>query len=125
MLYTTSTSKSWWSNWLDTASAIKRYGPLSPLRTKAAVRTLMQRFGNLYNPIWLKEQGSAESVEDFAERVGLGMEYVTRRGEEWALGVVKVGTRWMSEIWEGSTRVNVSLSHYQGFILAVGEAIGI
>lgn len=107
MLYSTSTSKSWWSNWLDTASAIKHYGPLSPLRTKRAVNALLGKFANLYNPVWLSEQGSASSMDDFAERVGLGREYITRKGEEWALGAVKVGVKWMSEIWEGSTRVNV------------------
>lgn len=63
----------------------------------------------LYDPVWLSELVAARSIEDFAERVGLGREFTTRWGEEWALSVVGVGERWMGEIMEGSTRVNVSL----------------
>ena len=86
---------------------IRRYGPLSPLRTRKAVATLLKQFANLYSPAWLSDHGPAESVEDFSERVGLGREYVTRRGDEWARKVVGVNERWLSEIWSASTRVNV------------------
>lgn len=47
-------------------------------------------------------------MEDFSERVGLGMEYVTRKGDEWARKLVGVNERWLGEIWGASTRVNVS-----------------
>ena len=94
---------------MDTAAAIRRYGPLSPYRTKAAVKILLTKFSNLYNPTWLYSQGPAASIEDFAERVGLGREYTTRVGEEWAKTAVGVNQKWMGEIWEGSTRVNVSV----------------
>lgn len=104
---TTSTSQSRWSDWLDTARVIKRYGPLSPLRLKRAVATLVARFGNLYDPRWLAEHGPAQTIEDFAERVGLGREYTTRRGDEWAKTAVGASERWIGEIMEAGTRANV------------------
>ncbi|EIW73268.1 hypothetical protein M231_03632 [Tremella mesenterica] len=105
-LYTTSTKQSYFSSWLDTISAIRRYGFSSPYRTDKSVKVLLKKFANLYNPLWLAEKGAPSSIEDFAERAGLGKEYTTRWGEEYALKVVGVGEKWESEIWEGSTRVN-------------------
>lgn len=72
------------------------------------MNTLLKRFANLYNPLWLAEHGASSSVDEFAERVGLGKEYTTRRGDEWAMKAVGVGEKWLGEIWEGSTRTNVS-----------------
>jgi len=107
-LYTTTSSSSRLSQWWDTLLALKRYGPLSPYRTNQIVKTLLSRFSNLYDPVWLNKQSAATSIEDFAERVQLGREFTTRWGDEWALKAVGVGKKWMSEIMEGSTRVNVS-----------------
>ena len=81
---------------------------MSPFRTRNAVKELLNRFANLYHPTWLAEHGPAVDIDDFVERVGLGREYTTRTGDEWALDAVGVGEKWMSEIMEGSTRVNVS-----------------
>lgn len=108
MLFSTSNSKSRVAGWWDTLSALKRYGPMAPYRSGQAVKGLLKKFDQLYNPLWLQEQGAARSVEEFAERVGLGKEMTTRRGDEWATGAAGISERWMSEIMEGSTRCNVS-----------------
>jgi prenylcysteine oxidase/farnesylcysteine lyase len=106
-LYTTSVSKSIFSSWWDTLSAVWRYGPLSPYRTSSAVGALLRKFSNLYNPKWLIKQGAARSIEAFAERVELGRGLTTVKGQEWAMKTVGVGEKWMGEIMEGSTRCNV------------------
>ena len=54
--------------------------------------------------------GAAGSVDEFVERVGLGKELTTRKGSEWATDVVRVGEKWMNEVMEASTRVNVSFT---------------
>jgi prenylcysteine oxidase/farnesylcysteine lyase len=107
-LYQTSTSKSRYSNWYDSLTALRRYGPLSPFRTQKAISALLVKFANLYNPEWLNQRGAAKNIEEFAERVGLGREYTTRRGDEWATGAVGVNKQWAGEVWDSSTRVNVS-----------------
>jgi prenylcysteine oxidase/farnesylcysteine lyase len=65
------------------------------------------RITNLYNPTWLNSRGAVGSVDEFAEKVGLGREFTTRMGLEWgqSLGLRQ---NWMGEIMEGSTRCNVS-----------------
>ncbi|KAK8845403.1 hypothetical protein IAR55_006116 [Kwoniella newhampshirensis] len=105
-LYSTSATDSTTSSWLDTARALMRYGPFSYTRTKSAVADLLKRFERLYDPAWLAQRGRVDSIEDFAETVGLGREFTTRTGEDWAKNVVKVSDRWMGEIMEGGTRVN-------------------
>lgn len=100
------------SSWVTSARALLRYGPLSPFRTRRAVSSLLKKFLRLYDPLWLHDRGVVGSVEDFAEAVGLGREYTTRSGESWAREVVGAGERWVGEVWEGSTRVNVSLHEY-------------
>ncbi|ORY25191.1 Prenylcysteine lyase-domain-containing protein [Naematelia encephala] len=105
-LFTTSESSSYWAGWWDTLSAIRRYGFMSPYRSKNAVKALLDRFANLYNPSWLASQGAASSIESFTERVGLGKEMTTRWAGEYARKVLSLGDRWINEIMEGSTRVN-------------------
>jgi prenylcysteine oxidase/farnesylcysteine lyase len=79
---------------------------MSPYRTSAAVKSLLLKFANLYNPTWLSEQGAARSIEEFAERMGLGEEFTTRWAQEW-VSSIGIGEKWMGEIMEGSTRCNV------------------
>ena len=106
-LYTTSIDKSRLSNYWDTLSAIRRYGPLSPLRTNRAVSALVSKFKNLYNPTYLSKRGVVESIESFAESIGLGKDLTTRYGSDWAKGA-GMKDKWIKEIMEASTRVNVS-----------------
>lgn len=69
---------------------------------------MLKQFAQLYNPKWLLKRGPVRSVEDFAETVGLGAEFTTKTGEDWAMHTVGVGDKWLGEVMEGSTRVNVS-----------------
>lgn len=107
-LYITSLSKSLFSGWWDALSAAWRYGPLSPYRTSSAVGAMLKKFSNFYNPKWLIKHGAARSIEEFVDRVELGRDITNVKGEEWALKTVGVSEKWMGEIMEGSTRVNVS-----------------
>lgn len=107
-LYITSLSKSLFSGWWDALSAAWRYGPLSPYRTSSAVGAMLRKFSNFYNPKWLIKHGAARSIEEFIDRVDLGRDLTTVKGDEWALKTVGVSEKWMGEIMEGSTRVNVS-----------------
>lgn len=100
--------KTRFSNYWDTLSAIRRYGPLSPLRTNRAVNALVAKFKNLYNPNFLSKRGIVDSIESFAESIGLGKDLTTRYGTDWAKGV-GMGDKWIKEIMEASTRVNVGL----------------
>ncbi|WVQ80435.1 hypothetical protein IAT38_002540 [Cryptococcus sp. DSM 104549] len=120
-LFTTSSS-----SWSTTARAIARYGPLSPLRTNRAVSALVKKFTKLYDAKWLRERGVVESVEDFAEKVGLGREVTTRTGEDWARNVVGAGERWVGEIMDGSTRVNYgsNINQIHGLGAGVSMATG-
>ncbi|KAK4685297.1 prenylcysteine oxidase / farnesylcysteine lyase, partial [Tremellales sp. Uapishka_1] len=108
-LFTTSTSSGRLASWWDAFGAIRRYGPLSPYRSKQMVARLLAKFANLYDPLWLSEREAARSIEDFAERLGLGTELTMRAADEWAVNTVGVGDKWMGEIMEGSTRVNYAL----------------
>ena len=81
---------------------------MSPYRTRKAVGELLNKFSNLYHPTWLNEMGPARSIHEYVERVGLGQEYTTRRGSEWAVSALGLGQKWVDEVMEGSTRVNVS-----------------
>ena len=47
-----------------------------------------------------------DSIEAFADSIGLGKDLTTRYGTDWAKGV-GMGDRWIKEIMEASTRVNV------------------
>lgn len=107
------------SSWITSARALLRYGPLSPFRTRRAVSSLLKKFLRLYDPSWLHDRGVMYSVEDFAEVVGLGREYTTRSGESWAKEVVGAGERWIGEVWEGSTRVNVRPRKYDNHIFNI------
>lgn len=49
-----------------------------------------------------------ESIESFAESIGLGKDLTTRYGTDWAKGA-GMKDKWVKEIMEASTRVNVSL----------------
>ncbi|WWC58035.1 uncharacterized protein I303_100570 [Kwoniella dejecticola CBS 10117] len=120
-LFTTSSS-----SWIDSAKALWRYGPMSPYRTKSAVSSLVNKFLKLYDPAYLAQRGPVESVENFAESLGLGNEITTRTGEDWAKNVVKVGDKWLGEIWEGSTRVNYAsdMNQIHGLGAGVSMATG-
>lgn len=48
-----------------------------------------------------------ESIESFAESIGLGKDLTTRYGSDWAKGA-GMKDKWIKEIMEASTRVNVS-----------------
>ncbi|WWD22349.1 hypothetical protein CI109_106840 [Kwoniella shandongensis] len=120
-LYSTSASDSTPSSWLDTARALMRYGPLSYARTKSSVGGLLKRFARLYDPAWLAQRGVVNSIEDFAEKVGLGREFTTRTGEDWAKNVVKASDRWWGEIMEGATRANYGSE--MNFIHALGAGV--
>lgn len=50
-----------------------------------------------------------DSIESFAESIGLGKDLTTRYGADWAKGV-GMKEKWIKEIMEASTRVNVSTS---------------
>jgi prenylcysteine oxidase/farnesylcysteine lyase len=106
-LYSTTVDKTRFSNYWDTLSAIRRYGPLSPLRTNRAVNALVKKFGNLYNPIFLAKRGVVDGMDSFAETIGLGKDLTTRFGADWAKSM-GMRDRWIKEIMESSTRVNVS-----------------
>ncbi|OWZ79263.1 prenylcysteine oxidase/farnesylcysteine lyase [Cryptococcus neoformans Tu401-1] len=111
------------SSWVTSARALLRYGPLSPFRTRRAVSSLLKKFLRLYDPLWLHDRGVVDSVEDFAEAVGLGREYTTRSGESWAREVVGAGERWVGEVWEGSTRVNYAMNIDKIHALAAGVSM--
>ncbi|WVF66429.1 hypothetical protein IAT40_001169 [Kwoniella sp. CBS 6097] len=122
-LLTTSGSDSTISNWLDSAKALWRYGPLSPMRTKSAVKSLVDRFLRLYDPVWMRQRGAVDSVHDFAENLELGNEYTTRTGQDWAHAVVKVGDKWLYEIMGASTRVNYATDISQIHALGAGVSM--
>lgn len=107
-LFTTTVTKSRWSGWWDTVAALKRYGPLSPYRQGKAVGALVKKFANVYDPAWLAQRGTVNSIEEFASTMDIGVDMTTQSGSEWARNSVKVGDRWINEIMEASTRVNVS-----------------
>ncbi|WVQ76257.1 hypothetical protein IAR50_005922 [Cryptococcus sp. DSM 104548] len=111
------------SDWLTSARAIWRYGPLAPLRTRRAVDKLLLKFKQLYNPKWLRERGPVGSIDEFAERVGLGTELTSRSGESWAKEVLGVGEKWIGEVWEGSTRVNYAINIDKIQALAAGVSM--
>lgn len=54
-----------------------------------------------------------DSIEQFAQSIGLGKDLTTRYGTDWAKGV-GMKERWIKEIMEASTRVNVSSSRRLG-----------
>ncbi|WVQ80436.1 hypothetical protein IAT38_002541 [Cryptococcus sp. DSM 104549] len=64
------------------------------------------RYGSNSLPLTGVARGSVGSVEEFAEKAGLGREYTGRTGEEWASEVVGESERWVGEVMEGSTRAN-------------------
>jgi prenylcysteine oxidase/farnesylcysteine lyase len=49
-----------------------------------------------------------DSIDQFAETIGLGKDLTTRYGRDWAKSV-GMGEKWIKEVMESSTRVNVSL----------------
>ena len=106
-MFTTSTSKSYFSNFWDTISAARRYGPFSPIRTNRAVKALLNKFAYLYNPLFLAKRGTVDSIDAFGETVGLGKDLTTRYGLDWAK-MVGLSDKWTDEIIGSSTRVNVS-----------------
>lgn len=73
---------------------------------------MLKLFAQLYSPKWLLKRGPVRSVEEFAESVGLGAAVTGITGEEWALKIVGVGEKWLGEVMEGSTRVNVGLASF-------------
>ncbi len=87
---------------------------MSPYRSSAAIKVLLAKFANLYDPEWLAEKGVARSIEAFSERVGLGKEMTMKWGQEWALGQ-GLGEKWVGEVMEGSTRCNVGSIPLQPF----------
>ena len=107
-LFTTTTTKSYFSNFWDTIAAARRYGPLSPIRTNQAVKALVKKFGFLYNPLFLAKRGTVASIDAFGEIVGLGKDLTTRYGLDWAK-MVGLGDEWTDEIIGSSTKVNVSI----------------
>lgn len=107
-LFQTSAEKSRTAGWWDTLAALRRYGPLSPWYQKRSVDRLKSKFANLYDANWVAARGIVNSVSEFADSAGLGMSYTSRSGEDWALNEVGVNVRWMTEVMEGTTRVNVS-----------------
>lgn len=108
-LFTTTTTKSYFSNFWDTLVAARRYGPLSPIRTNRAVKALVKKFGYLYNPLFLAKRGAVDSIDAFGQTVGLGKDLTTRYGLDWAK-MLGLSDKWADEIIGSSTRVNVSLS---------------
>ncbi len=106
-LFTTTVEKGRWSGWWDTLAALRRYGALSPYRQRAAVGAIVKKFMRLYDPAWLANRGSVASVDEFAASADLGQVLTTRTGYDWARNVVKAGARWVDEIMEATTRVNV------------------
>lgn len=107
-LFSTTVAKSRWSGWWDTVAVFRRYGYLSPFRQRTAVAALLKKFARLYDPGWLANRGSVANVDEFASSADLGADLTSRTGEDWATNVVKAKSRWVSEIMEASTRVNVS-----------------
>jgi prenylcysteine oxidase/farnesylcysteine lyase len=83
---------------------------LSPLRTNRVVDALVKKFKNLYNPDFLSKRGIVDGIDAFAESIGLGRDLTTRYGDDWAKSV-GMKDRWINEIMEASTRVNVSLPY--------------
>jgi prenylcysteine oxidase/farnesylcysteine lyase len=71
------------------------------------VASLLDKFAHLYDPEWLSKRGAVWSIDDFGEKAGLGKDLTTRYGAEWARKV-GMGDKWIGEVMEGSTRVNVS-----------------
>ncbi|TXT11838.1 uncharacterized protein COLE_02248 [Cutaneotrichosporon oleaginosum] len=122
-LFTTSTEKGRWSGWWDTLAALRRYGALSPMRQRAAVGALLKKFARLYDPAWLANRGSVDSVDEFAASADLGQALTTRTGEDWAHNVVKARARWVDEIMEASTRVNYCADLNE--IHALGAAVSL
>ncbi|WVQ64724.1 uncharacterized protein L199_002891 [Kwoniella botswanensis] len=114
------------SFWIDSAKALWRYGPLSPYRTKSAVAKLVNNFLKLYDPSHLSQRGPVGGISELAEDLGLGNEYTTRTGDDWAKNVVGVNRKWLGEIWEGSTRVNYAsdMDHIHALGAGVSMATG-
>ncbi|WVO14829.1 hypothetical protein L204_102468 [Cryptococcus depauperatus] len=114
------------NEWWTTARVLWRYGPLSPYRTKRAVGQMIEKFKQIYNPVFLAQRGPVKNIEDFAESLGLGTELTSRTGQNWAKEVVGAGERWISEIMEGSTRVNYAsnMDKIHAFGAAVSMATG-
>lgn len=72
---------------------------------------LVKKFGKLYNPLFLAKRGVVNGIDQFAETIGLGKELTTRYGTDWAKSV-GMGEKWITEIMESSTRVNVSHNRF-------------
>ena len=79
---------------------------MSPYRSSNAVKALLAKFAKIYDPKWLSTKRAARSIEEFAERAGLGRELTTRWGQEWAISL-GIGEKWVGEIMEGGSRANV------------------
>lgn len=106
-LFTTDGTKGWWGKIWTGVAAFRRYGALSPFRQGRATTALLRKFKRLYDPAWLADRGALPSIEEFARTVELGVELTSEKGVDWARGE-KLSDRWISEMIEPSTRVNVS-----------------
>lgn len=105
-LLTTSTSLGWW----EKAKILWRYGYVSPTRTTAAVGRLVDRFGQLYEGKWVRENAPWRQIEGLGRTLGLDLGGVSPEevsGEEWFREQVKAGERWTEEMVEAILRVNV------------------
>lgn len=87
---------------------LAQYGTESWVGMSAAVQAILEQIAQLYDPAWLAGHGAARSIQDFAERAGLGENYTGLKGEQWGRGAAHASDRWIGEFMEAITRANVS-----------------
>ncbi|KAJ7101021.1 Prenylcysteine lyase-domain-containing protein [Mycena crocata] len=92
-------SGGWWK-WWDTAKALLRYGFQSPRRTQAFVDSMINKFLTLYSP----ETPRWDNITHLATALGW-TDLVNQSTSEY-LKAEGVSNQFISELVEGSTRVN-------------------
>lgn len=98
-------------SWRDKAKLLWRYGYLSPSRTQAAVASLLKTFSQLYDGAWLASVEGGAAPWQTVERLSraLGFEHLTKaNARDYFVDEVKASERWVDEMVEGATRVNVT-----------------
>jgi prenylcysteine oxidase/farnesylcysteine lyase len=92
--------------WWDKLTSIIRYGLFSPSRQATAVAQFGERLAKAYDPSFLAERGTVDSIEEFANSLQLGDEYTGRSAYDWGTQVAGISSRWANEMWDMMTRSN-------------------
>lgn len=97
-------STSWW----DQTRLWWRYGHKSPSKARAAVQTVTDRLEQAYTAAWASKHGAQPDIEAWNEAVFGRSNLTAISAWEYLVDEVGVGHRWVDEIVESISRVNVS-----------------